>query len=325
MLNGLYAQNPAFLTDIDRIQNRITTEDRQITSGTRVSQASDDPSAVVQILSYQNQIDQVTQVQKNLGVASTVAQSADTALQSASTLLDQALSLATQGASSSVTAAQKTELGQQVQGIAESLVNLANTSVGGRYIFGGDDTRTQPYTFSWSTAPVASTPPATGPYATPGGIIQKAGTFSNSNVVSNASGGTTVLGMTAQQIFDARNPDGTVASGNVFQAVYEIGQALQNNPTTFSTDIATGINDLKSAVNQIGLATTSNGNDETWLQNSTSDAATQLTNLQQAFSAVDDTDITSAIVQLTTDQTALQASLSAHASLPSKSLFDYLG
>ena len=321
MLNGLYAQNPTFLADIDRIQNRITTENRQITSGTRVNQASDDPSSVVPILSFQSQIDRVAQVQKNLQAASNVAQSADSALQSASSLLDQVLSLATRGATSSMTAAQRADLGTQVQSIAESLVNIANTNVGGHYIFGGDDTTTQPYTFSWSTPPS----PATAPFTSPGGVIAKSGAFSNSNVTRNASGGSMVLGMTAQDIFDLRAPDGTVASGNVFQAVYEIGQALQNNPATLSTDIANGISDLKNAMSQLGIATTRNGNDETWLENSSSDAATQLTNLQQAFSAVHDTDLTSAIVQLTTDQTALQASLSAHASLPSKSLFDYLG
>jgi len=325
MLNGLYAQNQTFLSDINQIQNRITAEDRQITSGARVSQASDDPSAVTPILSYQNQIDQVTQVQKNLTVATTISQTADSALQSASTLLDQVLSIATQGASTTTSASQRAMLGTQVQGLAESLVNLANTTVGGKYIFGGDDPTTQPYTLSWSTAPTSSTPPASSAYATPGGVIPKAGPFSNTEVTRNASGGTMVLGMTAQQIFDARNPDGTVASGNVFQAVYEIGQALQNNPSTFSTDIATGMSDLKAAMNQISLATTSNGNDEAWLQNSSSDASSLLANLQTAFSAVHDTDVTSAIVQLTTDQTALQASLAAHASLPSKSLFDYLG
>ncbi|MBV9443935.1 MAG: hypothetical protein JO217_14730, partial [Acidobacteriaceae bacterium] len=107
MLNGLYAQNQTFLSDINQIQNRITAEDRQITSGARVSQASDDPSAVTPILSYQNQIDQVTQVQKNLTVATTIAQSSDSALQGASTLLDQVLSIATQGASTTTTASQR--------------------------------------------------------------------------------------------------------------------------------------------------------------------------------------------------------------------------
>jgi len=330
MLSGLYAQNNSFLMDLSRIETRITTEDKQITSGVRVNQASDDPSAVVSILQYQGEIDRVTQVQTNLTVASTDASSADSALQTASTLLEKIDSLASQGATFSASATTRTTLGQQVQQLADQLVSLANTSSGGKYIFGGDDPSTQPYTSSWSTAPVPQTAPvppavAAPPYNSPGGVLVKTTTFSSTSTIANASGSTIVPKMTAQQIFDARNPDGTVASGNVFQAVYEIGQALQNNSSTFSTDIATGIADLKNAIGTVSQATQFYGNTETWIQSASNDTSTQITSIQQLLTTVRDTDVASAITQLTTDQAAQQAAISAHATLPTKNLFSYLG
>src|SRR5579875_2914288 len=101
MLSGIFASNPNFIASLNQIEARITQTNEQITSGTRVNVASDDPAAVSQILSAQQQIDHITQVQANLNIASLTAKTADGALQSASQLLDQLVSIGTQAASSS--------------------------------------------------------------------------------------------------------------------------------------------------------------------------------------------------------------------------------
>ncbi len=107
--------------------------------------------------------------------------------------------------------------------------------------------------------------------------------------------------------------------------MYEIGQALQSNSPTFSTDIATGITDLKTAIGTVSQATQFYGNTESWIQSASNDTSTQITNIQQLLTSVRDTDVASAITQLTTDQAAQQAAISAHATLPTKNLFSYLG
>ena len=153
MLAGLSGFNATFLADLTATQNRITQLNKQITSGVRVNQASDDPAAIASILATQSDIDRATQTQTNLQQASTVASSADGALASAASLLDQLRSLAAQGANSTATAATRATLSEQVKAIEAQLVSIANTQVEGRYIFGGDDPATQPYTVS---APAAN-------------------------------------------------------------------------------------------------------------------------------------------------------------------------
>ncbi len=66
MLKGIGGQNPIFLTDLSRIQSRIATANKQITSGYRVNQASDDPQSINSIITLQGQIDHLTQTQTNL-------------------------------------------------------------------------------------------------------------------------------------------------------------------------------------------------------------------------------------------------------------------
>jgi flagellar hook-associated protein 3 FlgL len=306
MLSGLGAFNGQFLLDLNSTENQISITNQQISSGIRVNQASDDPVDIATILGYQNQIAQISQVQTNLGLAKTEASAADNALSSASNLLNQLVSIAAQGASSTATAQTRSSLANQVQGIAQQLVSLANTSVQGQFIFGGDDPITQPYTFNWSVTD---------------GVVQN-NTAANTSLIQDAGGQTTNPRMTAQQIFDAKDSAGVPTSGNIFQAVYSLGQALQNNN---QAGVQAASDLVHSAVAQLGPATTYYGNVQTWIQSASDSAASTLTNMQAEVGTLRDTDIAAAATQLTLDQTSMQAALAAHGSLNIKSLFNYMG
>jgi flagellar hook-associated protein 3 FlgL len=306
MIAGLDAYNGSFLSSLSDLETRISQVNQQISSGHRVNQASDDPSAIAPILEYQAQISHINQLQTNLDSAQTEAQSADGALQTASTVLDQLVSIGASGASSTASASSRASLGEQVQGLEQQLVSMANTSMNGRYIFGGDSPQTAPYTYDWTS---------------PGGVVQNSSP-TNTTALTDASGNQIVPRLTAQQIFDPRNSDGTPAAGNIFNAVHSLGQALLSND---QTAIQSALDDLKTGVSQLGQATTSYGNIQTWIQQASQAATTQLNNVTQALSGVRDSDVATDATQLTLDQTALEAALSAHASLNTKSLFSYLG
>ncbi len=309
MLAGLDGFNNGFLADLSNIENRMSAENKQITSGIRVNQASDDPTAIASILDFQRAIDQISQVQNNLNTASTEASAADGALQSASTLLDQLVSIAAQGASGTVSATSRTVLGQQVQQIAGQMVSIADTTVQGRYIFGGDDVTTPPYSFDWTQ---------------PDGVVQSASAanLASTATLRNATGGTINPHMTAQAIFDLRDGSGNPTTGNVFQAIYALGQALQTNN---QAGVQAAIPMLQAAVAQVGQATTFYGHVETWIQNAQQDGTQIANNAQQALGTVKDADIAASASQLTLDQTALNAALAAHGSFNTRSLFSYLG
>ncbi|MBV8570589.1 MAG: hypothetical protein JO319_08240 [Acidobacteriaceae bacterium] len=298
MMAGVYASNGIFLADLTNTQNRINQETQQISSGIRVNQASDDPGAVPDILSYQQSIATATQVQKNLSGALTEAQAADGALQTASTLMDQLVSLASQGASST-SAASDASLAERVQAIGQQLTAIANTTVQGRYIFGGDATSVTPYSFDTTT---------------PGWFVAGS-TPSNTGVLTDSNGSQITPRMTAQQIFDS-------PSGSIFQAVHDLGTALQSGS---QPGAETALTELKAGVQQLGLASTFYGSVENWIQQGSQEATSQINTLQQALSSVRDTDVAAAATQLSLDNTALNAALSAHGTLGNRSLFDFLG
>ncbi|MGA2183737.1 MAG: hypothetical protein ABSH47_11965 [Bryobacteraceae bacterium] len=298
MLKGIAANTDAFVTNLNRIQDRINLTNQQITSGVRVSQPSDDPAAVEPVLSAQAEIDRITQVQTNLNMAKTEAATADGALQTANSVMDQLVTIAAQGATSAATANNRAALAQQVQQLEQQLVSIANTSVQGRYIFGGDNPTTTPYTFDGTNPPVAAVSNPT-----------------NTGVIRDAEGTSIVPTLTAQQIFDS-------PAGSVFQAVDSLRVALQNNN---QAGVATAATSLKTAATQMNLAAQSYGAAENWISNASDDAARRLTALQGQLSGLRDTDITAAASQLTLDKTAYEAAIASQASLPTKSLFSYLG
>ncbi len=306
MIAGIEAYNGNFLADLSQIENRISQVNKQISSGIRVNQASDDPSAVAPIIAYQGQLAHIKQVQTNLSAAQTEAQSADGALQTATTLVNQLITLGAQGASSTENASSRAVMGEQVQQIEQQLVDLANTSVGGTYIFGGDSSSSAPYTFNWTS---------------PEGVIQNT-TPTNTALLRDTDGNSIVPRLTAQQIFDPRNSDGTPATGNVFEAAFALGTALLAND---QTGTQTALDQVKAASAQIGQSATAYGNIENWIQQAGQTATSQVNNVTQALSGIRDSDVATAATQLSLDQTAMQAALAAHASLSTKSLFSFLG
>ena len=155
------------------------------------------------ILTLQSAIGRVTQVQTNLSTANAVANTADSALQqSANSIVNQLTTIAAQGATSTTSATTRTSLAQQVEELEQQLVSIADTSLQGNYIFGGDDQSIAPYTFDGTNPPVAGVANPT-----------------NTGVITDANGNSIVPIPTAQQIFDS-------PSGSLLQAVDSLRVAL---------------------------------------------------------------------------------------------------
>jgi flagellar hook-associated protein 3 FlgL len=283
----------------------MNTVQRQVSSGLRVGQASDDPSAVSPILETQSEIAQNTQAQTNLNQVKTELLTGDSSLQQAVTLVEQATTLAAQAASGTSTDTQNAALAAQVQGIQQQLVNLSNTSVGGRYIFSGDSDQQAAYVVdSTQTNGVRQLAPPT-----------------STVVITDTNGNTLWQPMTAQQIFDARNTDGTTAAGNVFAAVNGLLTALQDNDSAAATASVDSLNTADDYLNQqlglIGIA-------EDRVANATTAASQSVTTETADLGTLRDADTAGDAIQLSQLNTQQQAALSARATMSQSNLFDFL-
>ncbi len=201
-----------FLNGLATLQNEQLKTQQQLSSGYAVSSAADDPAATQNLVDLGSSLAAAQAYQSNLNGVQAEASAADTALSSAINLVQSAQSIASQGASSTATAAERQNLATQIQGIQQQLVSIANTSVGGRYIFGGDDDQTAPYQYDASSA--------TG--------VDALTSASSTRTIVNPNGEPVYQALTASTIFDPTT-GGVPASGNTFAALQNLQTALTNN------------------------------------------------------------------------------------------------
>jgi flagellar hook-associated protein 3 FlgL len=307
MILNVNGATQAYLANLNRTQQQINQAEAEVSSGFRVQTPSDDPAAVSSILQVQADIGSNQQVQANLGSVTSELGSADSALQSAVQAVEKAITLAAQGASSTVTADQRAEIAQQVAGLQQTLVGISQTTVDGRYIFSGDQDTAPAYQLDSSQ---------------PDGVKQLISAPAT-RVIVDSSGTAISVAKTAQQIFDAKNADGSDAEGNVFAAVNSLLTALNNNDQAGVTQAATALQSADTYLNQ-QLAFYGEAEDRIA---SATDLAQKFQTQQQAqLSSLRDADIPNVALQLSQAQLGQQAALSAEASIEqSRNLFSYLG
>ncbi|HEX3745125.1 MAG TPA: flagellin [Bryobacteraceae bacterium] len=306
MFPSISGATQQYLADIGRTETQLQKTTSDVTSGISVNQASDNPSAVSEILQVQASISRNQQIQNNLGNVTAEVNTADSALQTAVQALTTALTLASQGATSTSTAASRATLAQQVAGIQQTMVGVAQTTLNGRYIFSGDQDSQAPYQLD-STQPE--------------GVLQLAAGTST-RTIQSIDGTSFAVALTAQQIFDSRNPDGTPASGNVFAALQNLETALTNNDTA---GITSSIGSLQSAGTYLNNQLAFYGQVENRVQGATDLAQKFQTQQTVELSNLRDTDIPTAAAELTQLQTQQQASMSVEANIEQqKNLFSYL-
>lgn len=305
MIQGLSNVTEQFLANLQTLTQETNTTQEQISSGRTINQPSDNPSELGDILELESELGQVNQTSTNLSNVTSEVNTAESALQSATQVLDQVTSLGEQGASSTTSPTELTGLSQQVEQALSELVSLSQTQYDGQYVFSGDDTSQPSYQLDLSSA--------TG--------VDQLTTAPSTRLIQDASGVTFAVSQTAQQIFDDQNPDGSPATDNVFAAVNNLRLALANND---QTGVQNALSSLQLAQNHLSESLQFYGGVQDQLSNATDVAQKFQLQYQTALSNQTATNMATAAVSLTQEQTSMQASLQAEASLPKTTLFDLL-
>jgi len=309
MTPSINPNSEIFLSNLQQIQNRMSTAEQQLSSGLRVSVASDDPDDISNILQLRAQIAGVQQTQENLSSVTPQVESGENAIQQAIQVLDTATSLATEAAGSTSNASQRLDEIPQVLGILQQLVSLSQTAVNGQYIFSGDLSGQPQYTLAANGATVQQ-------MIQPGPPGQ----------IEDANGVPISIGLTAQQIFDDQvgggSGTGNPAPDNVFAAVSGLLTALQNND---SDAIQTALTNIQAASAHLNDESSFYGAAQNNLTAAGNSASQTLIQLQQQLSNEQDADAAQASLDLTQATTDEQAAMSAQALLKPQNLFSYLG
>ena len=263
---------PDLLAAIALNRQSQNTALQQISTGRQVNQLSDNPAAASQDVLNHVQSNLDDQFLQNISFLQSQGNSTDSTLSSVVQAMTQAVSLAVEGANGTLSDANRQAVAEQVSGIRDQVLGLANQTFQGSYLFAGTATSTQPFVLDPTQ---------------PNGVKYNGNT--NVNSIKISSGQTISINLPGSQIFT--NP-----AGDVLGALNGLITALQTN-----TGIDTANTKLDQAFTQLTTQRVFYGNVLQQLQSTQTflnsdkllaaqqenslvgvDMATAITNLEQA-------------------------------------------
>ncbi len=301
MINSLKPSDEQFLASVRRIGQRLDKAQREISTGLRVSVASDDPDQISTLLKSRSELARVEQADKNLSRIKTEVDAGEGVMSAAAKLMERAATLAAQGVSNTSSAETRGQLAGEVDAILRQVVSLSSTTVEERYIFSGTNDTVVPYTID---------PAAPNAISAYGGSPTK-------RLALDTNNGTFEIGRTAEEIFD--NP---VTEKNVFASLRALRDGLQANDTGA---IQEAFAQTKTAGLHINTVHAAYGTAQNRVASSIDAGKSAITRLKTQIAQIEDVDLTAAILDLNQATQDQQAAFQARAQLPRGSLFDYLG
>ncbi|WP_405100355.1 flagellar hook-associated protein FlgL [Oceanobacillus sp. FSL H7-0719] len=133
MLNNL---NKSY-AELDKYFNQLNT-------GKKINRPSDDPVAAMNGMGYRTELSKVGQYQRNTNELHNWFDNSDAALEQATSGLQRIRYLAVQASNGTYDEAERKNIAKEVEQIKADLIDVANTSVNGKYIFNGTDTDNPP-------------------------------------------------------------------------------------------------------------------------------------------------------------------------------------
>jgi flagellar hook-associated protein 3 FlgL len=288
---------PNILTELFLSQSQEQITLQQIASGKLINMPSDNPAGaatLVQNLADQNSTDQFLH---NTSSVEGLLQTADSTLSSVVEALNQAISLGVQGGTSTVSLEDQQQIAQQVQGIQNQVLQLANVSYQGNYVFAGTATTTLPFTAN---------------PAAPDGVTYNGN--NNTNTVEVAEGRNVQTNLPGSQIFQG-------AGGDVMGSLKQLVSALQSGDIT---SIGNATTQLGTALNYVSQQRVFYGNTVNQLTSNQSFLQQEQVNLQSQENTLDAVNMAQAATNLSQAQLTQNATLSALAKIIPVTLLDYL-
>ncbi|MDZ4796834.1 MAG: hypothetical protein SGI92_01625 [Bryobacteraceae bacterium] len=299
------AQSARFLADLERVDKRQAVVQREISSGYRVNMPSDSPQDMIDIVQLKSDVARSGAITQTLGRVQAEVNTSEAGLEVAVKLVERARTIAAQTATG--TAENRKGVALEVREIHQQLIDITKTVSSGRYVYSGDADQTQLYSADWTQAA--------------GGVVRQAQP-GNTRRIQDINGTSFSVTRTAGEIFDTRDALDQPDSTNVFNAVYQLGKALENDDET-GVQNATVL--LVSSLDHLGRQLTFFGNAQNRVSQAITLASEASVRSIKELSDRRDTDLTKAIVDLSTLKLHREAALGAQGQQPRTSLFDYLG
>ena len=268
----------------------------QLSSGLRIASLSDDPVAAAQNSMLSSAITKEDSFIHTASGQASLMQVADSTLGEVVSQLTSAVSLAVQAGNGTSNAANLTVIAQQLSGIRDQVLSLANTSYMGQPLFAGSQGSAKPFTLDPSSTPPTVT--YTGD--------------SSQRFVETPSGQKIQTNLIGSDVFGS-------GSSGVFGALNQLISDLSSS-TAVPSDAAA----LSAALSQVSAQRSVLGGSLSRMQATSTYAQTEEAQLRVQQGALISADPVSIATELKSAEVQRQALMSVMSAVGKNNLFDYL-
>ena len=268
----------------------------QIATGKKILRPSDDPLSLANAMQVKTAAAQLEQYSRNMESARPWLSMEESALSQAIDLIGQARELTVQMTSSTQNAETRAMAATEVDGLINQAISLANSQVGGRYIFAGYSTGTAPFT-----------------RVTVGGI-DTAQYNGDTNTFQTLIGKGETLDV-------GKNGETVWMNSGLFDALGNLKAALENND---ATGIGQQLDTLVAAEDYLNNQLADVGARSQRVENRQTVMDTLNANFQERISNLEDADLAALLIDLNTSEMSYQAALSTAARIHEMTLLDYM-
>ena len=280
-------------TQLNNARNDIIDLQIQIGTGLRIQKPSDDPIGAVKMVQLTSNLSELDAYKSNMTYGKSFIQTTLTSLDQLLNILSRVQEIAIQERGSNASTQTRLSAAVEVQNAFEEIVQLANTKLGDKYIYGGHDS-------------------LNSPYQSDGDYVGDSGAF-RINIGSSTD---MKINLSGDEVFSTGN-----GGVDIFGAVQELITALQ---VSDAQGIGDSIDSIITAFDHVNVKIAESGAKLNRIENSSLSTDKLSIDLQVVLSETADTDIAKAIIDMTAKQIIMDATLATAGKILNLSLVNYL-
>ncbi|WP_049627497.1 flagellar hook-associated protein FlgL [Bacillus sp. JFL15] len=299
---GMIAKNS--LRFIGSSYDKLDRLQQQVSTGKKITKASDDPVVAMKGMQYRTQLAQVNQYQRNVSQGFTWLENSESSVNSETDIMGKIRDLMIKAKSDSNGETELKAIGTEIGQLKKQLVSVANTQVNGRYLFNGTNSDVPPITEN-----------ADGTYT-----YNYENYKSASDVNINISNGA-VLKVNS----DPNSAFGGVAQNgdNVFEFLNSLEASLSKG-TLSEADSNQILSDIDGFTDKMNAEKSNIGARTNRLELIKTRLESQAATAEKVLSDNEDVEMEDVIVDYLSQQTVHKAALSVNANIIQPSLIDFL-
>lgn len=146
--NSMISNN--FLANLNTNLSALDKYQTQLSTGKRINRLSDDPVGVLGSMNARVKLARLAQYEKNVDNAQDTLKESEAAFKEVNSALQTAYERAVQASTDTLTDSDRNAIAQEIKQLRDNMLTVGNTKVANRYVFGGYNTTSAPFTLDAS-------------------------------------------------------------------------------------------------------------------------------------------------------------------------------